>query len=342
MVCAILALGTAAQAQKPAPDGPASAELREIVKADQAPRQSSLPTAPNAIEEMIAADRQRRQRVAALLRDGKLQTGEDFDNAALVFQHGETPDDFLTAHELAVIAALKGKRSTLPTLAEDRFLEHIGRLQRFGTQFKLGQNGKMELSQVAEGHPTDVTDALRADLFVPTPAEWRRYPGPEAYVAAKPRIEKRQTRGTDAQYIAEAAKRPEATELKHLASPELAANQATPARQRVLELYQADKLETPGDYANAAKVLRHGGEGDALLLAHELALVAAFRGDRQAPRLAAEALDAYLVAAGQPQRYGTVASAPVAPSVTDAVRAEFSVPPLKKATDGHAGNEKGT
>jgi hypothetical protein len=45
--------------------------------------------------------------------------------------------------------------------------------------------------------------------------------------------------------------------------------------------------------------------------------------------LAGEALDAFLVAIGQPQRYGTIPGANVAPSVTDATRAEFGLPPLE-------------
>jgi len=336
---AVLSLAVPTLAQKPdappkpSPDGPASAELREIVKADQAVRQSSLPTTPDAVKKFIEEDRQRRERVTALLRDGKLQTGEDFSNAGLVFQHGETPDDFLTAHELGIIAVLKGERSTLPALAEDRFLGHVGKLQRFGTQFNAGPDRKLELSPVAEGHPTDVTDALRADFFVPTPAEWRRYPGPEAYMAARPRIAKRLTQGTDAKYIAEAGKRPEAAELRRLAAPGLTAGEVKAATERVLALYKADGLATPEDYTNAAKVLRRGGEGDALLLAHELAVVAATRGDKTALPLSGEALDAFLVAIGQPQRYGTVPGAATAPSVTDAIRAEFGLPPLKR-TDG--------
>ena len=96
-----------AVAQPPATESGASAELQKIVREDQSARQSGMPTTKDAIKKMIAEDRERRERAATLLRDDKLKTGEDFDNAALVFQHGETPDDFITAHELSVIAVLE-------------------------------------------------------------------------------------------------------------------------------------------------------------------------------------------------------------------------------------------
>src|SRR5690349_20827885 len=81
-------------------DGPASEELRSIAKADQADRQFSKPPTPEEWKPIAERDRQRKARVLALLNQNRLVSAGDYDNAALVFQHGELPDDFLAAHEL--------------------------------------------------------------------------------------------------------------------------------------------------------------------------------------------------------------------------------------------------
>lgn len=38
------------------------------------------------------SDQDRRDRVLAMLRDGRVRSSNDFYSAALIFQHGETPD----------------------------------------------------------------------------------------------------------------------------------------------------------------------------------------------------------------------------------------------------------
>ena len=53
---------------------------------------------------MIANDVARRQRASQLLNQGVLQTGEDFHDAAFIFQHGDKADDCLLAHVLAMMA----------------------------------------------------------------------------------------------------------------------------------------------------------------------------------------------------------------------------------------------
>ena len=74
-----------------------------------------------------------------------VQTGQDFKHAAFVFQHGSIPDDFLTAHILAVTGISKGnaKARWIAAATLDRYLQKIGQPQVFGTQyaFKM-ENGK--------------------------------------------------------------------------------------------------------------------------------------------------------------------------------------------------------
>jgi hypothetical protein len=68
---------------------------------------------------------------------GQVQTGEDFHDAALLFQHGVSADDYLLAHILAVEAVIKGddKSKFLAAATLDRYLQFINKPQVFGTQY---------------------------------------------------------------------------------------------------------------------------------------------------------------------------------------------------------------
>jgi glycine/D-amino acid oxidase-like deaminating enzyme len=70
-------------------------ELQAICDADQEDRQTQR------WEGMVERDRVRRERVEELLATGVVQDGPDCFHAALVFQHGQTLDDFSRATELA-------------------------------------------------------------------------------------------------------------------------------------------------------------------------------------------------------------------------------------------------
>ena len=105
--------------------------LKQIVQRDQALRTKS--TDKSAITE---TDADQRTLVPAMIDDNKLHTALDFRNAALVFQHGSTPNDYLLAHTLAVIGASKGDRVALWLSAAtlDRYLQSIKQPQVYGTQ----------------------------------------------------------------------------------------------------------------------------------------------------------------------------------------------------------------
>lgn len=333
-----LALIPASRAASPeSTDGPASRELRQIIKADQDDRKNWAAHTPSEREAVEGRDAARFARVQALLHENKLITGEDYDNAALVFQHGQTADDALVAHELSLIAAMKGAFSNLPALAEDRFLLRVGRKQRFGAQ---GTADGKSIQPTDEDGPTAVTDALRADMFVPPLAASKKN-GPAALMTATNALMARQKERRDPKWLAQAAKRSESAELKRLATlRQHRAPKTSDLWTRVLELYRADALATPDDYYYAAIVIGDRYSAETLLLAHELAVVAAMRGHKEAPALAARKLDYFLVHISQPQRYGTVilpradgAREPgrienVAASVTDAIRVQLGVPSL--------------
>jgi hypothetical protein len=93
--------------------------------------------APITQAEIKARGKERRRLVSAMLAKGQVQTAEDFHDAALLFQHGESADDYLLAHILAVDAVIKGddKSKFLAAATLDRYLQFINKPQVFGTQY---------------------------------------------------------------------------------------------------------------------------------------------------------------------------------------------------------------
>lgn len=279
-------------------------ELQALARADQEDRRrwESLDDAGRAA--VTRRDRERRERVWRRVAAGDFDAAEDFDAVALLLQHGETPDDYETAHDMAVIAGERGRIGSLPALTEDRFLRAVGRLQRFGSQFVYRSGGGVALAPVEGRGPCAVTDALRADFLTPPLAAVRR----DGLAATGRGIEgwaARTLRRRDTAWTARRAARPEALRL------ELAA--ATPgprAAAAALAAYRADRLETPADYRNAAAAVLGRRGDDAALLAHELAAVAAMAGDLPARRLYARAWDRLQAILGRARRHGPGGSAP--------------------------------
>jgi hypothetical protein len=194
---AILALPLSAAAQQDVP------RIRQLMVQDQRERgipladsghgmlsdaeAKKLPVVSN--QEMSTHDMARRAEAVKLLSDGQLHTAEDFFDAALIFQHGSTPDDYLLAHVLAIDALAKDntKRQfrNLAALTLDRYLQSTGKPQVFGTQYLSAQysfilqhpadktldhdlKGIPESKQTLDPYnQTLLPDALRADFCVP-------------------------------------------------------------------------------------------------------------------------------------------------------------------------------
>jgi hypothetical protein len=76
-------------------------------------------------------------RCASSFEEGKITSGEDFSDAALIFQHGQTPDDFLPGHILAVEGLIRGGSADkwIAAATLDRYLQAVNRPQAFGTQY---------------------------------------------------------------------------------------------------------------------------------------------------------------------------------------------------------------
>jgi hypothetical protein len=166
LVAALLIVSSPAPAQTAPADNP---EMAEIVAADQAAREGGGTT---DWAKVAAEDAERRTRTRRLLDQGALTTANDFDRAALVFQHGNEPSDFLLAHVLATRALALGRRESewLAAATLDRYLQSVGEPQVYGTQFTLPPDAR------ATQEPYDTSllpDSVREAAGVHSLAEQR-------------------------------------------------------------------------------------------------------------------------------------------------------------------------
>lgn len=116
-------------------------------------------------DEINKRDALRRNRVRQMLDAGQIRTGQDYNFAALIFHHGELPEDYLLAHILALTAVAKGyKNARLLTAATlDRLLQSMNQPQVYGTQFLNDKNGGFTQG---EYNRRLIPDSARADLCV--------------------------------------------------------------------------------------------------------------------------------------------------------------------------------
>jgi hypothetical protein len=154
-------------------------ELERMYSEDQSDRS---PQNGSSIDWKVVKPRDevRHRRVIEMIASGELKSGKDFFHAAMILQHGDGPDDFLLSHELCVTAVFAHSDESgdwvrgakwLAAASEDRFLESIGRKQRFGTQYKtIDPDPQWHLDPVEEG----VTDAIRQSWNVPPLSEEKK------------------------------------------------------------------------------------------------------------------------------------------------------------------------
>jgi hypothetical protein len=150
------------------------------------PSAGAQTSAPPSGVSVGARDAERRKKASELLAAGQVISAQDFHDAAFIFQHGQSPDDFLLAHILAVEAIVKGDASSkwIAAATLDRYLQAIGQKQVFGTQYLdnsflyfLQHRNDADLGEKIKAVPKGTTqqpyndqlmpDALRADFCVP-------------------------------------------------------------------------------------------------------------------------------------------------------------------------------
>jgi hypothetical protein len=130
----------------------------------------------------------RRAEIRKLLEQRKITSGEDFSDAALIFQHGQTPEEYLFAHVLAVEALITGGSADkwIAAATLDRYLHAVNQPQVFGTQYPADKAaGNTPKPQVdprvwnvqRTQQPYDaklLPDAVRRDFCVPDVSQQER------------------------------------------------------------------------------------------------------------------------------------------------------------------------
>ncbi len=151
-------------------------ELQKIVDEDQRVRQDwSKFTAKDYIA-LAQSDEARLRRTKDIVRAGAIATANDFANAALVCQHGETFEDYALAHELSVCAVQLGKASEswLAGASYDRMLSNCGYHQRFATQyFSIGQVFKLNKVDTDYINDTERKLVVRKTLQEAKDMKWK-------------------------------------------------------------------------------------------------------------------------------------------------------------------------
>jgi hypothetical protein len=164
---AVLGVGLFQACQLATASSPVHA-LARIAAADQADRESG----PNKIDWSVVGKRDavRRGQVMQLLNSGEVRTAEDYFDAALIFQHGDTMEDAQLALALATVASridpTNRDARVLAADAWDRVMTRAGKPQWYGTQYVRSKTtGKWEL------YPTEpgvITEAQRKAIGLPT------------------------------------------------------------------------------------------------------------------------------------------------------------------------------
>jgi hypothetical protein len=162
-------------AQKPAGPTPpkdtgnVNPEILELAMQDAWDRGTDMFTGKNVKPAdggvMIQNDEKRHVAVRKLMDEGKLQTGKDFEYAALIFQHSFTGQDLMLAHVFAMTAVAKGnvKGKWYVAATWDRYLQTIQQPQVFGTQFRSNSGGPLTQEPYDR---TLLSDSIRASWCV--------------------------------------------------------------------------------------------------------------------------------------------------------------------------------
>lgn len=166
-------------------------DVHHIYLDDQSDRSGDRTVAPYG-PDVNSRDAARRGAVKVLLEAGKITTAQDFHDAAYIFQHGDSADDYLQAHILAVEAIVKGDSSSkwISAATLDRYLQAIGKSQVFGTQYldkrylylmqhkndpkALSKQGAKQKGKTQEPYDRSlIADPVRLDFCVPDVAKQR-------------------------------------------------------------------------------------------------------------------------------------------------------------------------
>ena len=172
----LVCFGARAASQYTSAPQESSTEMQRIFSEDQADRQINMAdmTPQHRLDwsnKIGPRDAQRRKQVLDLVSRRALHSGQDFEEAAFIFQHGERPNDFLIAHTFAMVAVAKGRTKSrwIAAATLDRYLQKIQQPQIYGTQYFIGPNQGDKLTQDPYNRQL-VPDSLLMDMCVPDQA----------------------------------------------------------------------------------------------------------------------------------------------------------------------------
>lgn len=119
-----------------------------------------------------------------LLAAGEVTSGDDFLDAAFLFQHGDTAEDCLFAHVLAMEAMVRGKASArwMAAASLDRYLQFAKQPQIFGTQYIMDRTQAVHVAgapfpfgrTLEPYNESFLSDSVRADFCIPTLARQKQ------------------------------------------------------------------------------------------------------------------------------------------------------------------------
>lgn len=142
-----------------------SIELQKIAADDQADREwqgEGIQPTEALLGKMAQHDLERRKRVGELLGEGCFKSADDYAASFIVYQHGNTPDQYFLAFLWSKRALAMGKSHMKGdvAIAVDRYLVSIGRKELFGTQASKASLGGCWCIQPIE---SSFPDKLRSE-----------------------------------------------------------------------------------------------------------------------------------------------------------------------------------
>ena len=173
---AVLTLGAIELSPKSAQTKAAVSRVHQLEIEDQSENPGNI-----SPEEYYRHGDARRAEIRKLLEEEKITSGEDFSDAALIFQHGQTPEEFLFAHVLAVEALMRGGSADkwIAAATLDRYLHAVNQPQVFGTQYPADKAARntpkpqvdprvWNVQRTQQPYdPKLLPDAVRRDFCVP-------------------------------------------------------------------------------------------------------------------------------------------------------------------------------
>lgn len=146
-------------------------DLAKLEAADQADR--TLGANKINWDVVDKHDAERRIQVLKFLSTGEIRTSEDFLDASIIFQHGDSVKDAQLAFSFATTAVALDPSAqdakSIMAQAWDRIMRRSGKPQWYGTQYVRSKaTGKWTLYQT---DPSAITDDVRQKMGLPTLAE---------------------------------------------------------------------------------------------------------------------------------------------------------------------------